>query len=160
KANVPTYAKVKYEKVYPGIDLVYHGDSQHKLEYDFEVGGGSDAGTIELAFAGADSIGLNRRGDLVIRIGGGEVVEQAPVIYQETDGRWRRIAGGYLLKRKNHVGLKLAAYDRQKPLVIDPTLVYSTYLGGSDSDGGAGIAVDCRGDAYITGYAYSTNFPT
>jgi hypothetical protein len=156
--NVPTYEKVEYANVYPGIDLVYHGSSQHQLEYDFVVGAGRDPGAIELAFVGAESFRLNQKGDLILKLRDGEVVEQAPVIYQDTDQGRRAISGGYQLKGK-YIAFRLGAYDKRKPLTIDPTLAYSTFLGGSEDDFGTGIAVDPQGDAYVTGYM-SADFPT
>jgi hypothetical protein len=97
---------------------------------------------------------------LVIPIEGGEVHFQRPLIYQEWSGVRREIAGGYVLKGARDVGFKVGAYDPSKALVIDPVLVYSTYLGGSGQDSGQGIAVDPRGYAYVTGYTGSRNFPT
>ena len=160
RTNVPTYAKVKYAEVYPGIDLLYHGSTRQQLEYDFVVAPGGDPEAIELAFAGVESVQIDSQGNLVIKLDSGEVSELAPLIYQEIDGRRRRVSGGYQLKGKNRVGFKLTAYDSQKPLIIDPTLSYSTYLGGSGVDRARGVAVDSQGDAYITGSTDSTDFPT
>jgi Beta-propeller repeat len=159
-ANIPIYAEVKYESVYPRIDLIYHGSTQHQLEYDFVVGAGADPAKIEFALGGAENMRLNPRGDLVIKLAGGEVIERAPVIYQQIGGRMRQVSGGYMLKRSNHVGFKLAAYDRHKPLIIDPQVAYSTYLGGGGNETAYAVAVDDSGHAYVTGYTDSTDFPT
>ena len=159
RTNVPTYAKVHYREVYPGIDLVYYGN-QRQLEYDFVVAPGADPKKILLAFKGADKIEIDTQGDLVLHMGGESIRQKKPVIYQEVDGIRQEIAGSYVRKGANRIGLKVAAYDRSRPLVIDPVLSYSTFLGGSGLDQGHGIAVDAGGNAYVTGSTLSSNFPT
>jgi hypothetical protein len=156
---VPTYAKVRYHAVYPGVDLVYYGN-QRQLEHDFIVAPGADPGLISLRLEGAKKVSLDLRGDLVLKTQNGEVRFQKPVVYQEVDGVRQELSGGYILKGKNRVGFEVAAYDVMKPLVIDPTLVYSTYIGGSGDDRGVSIAVDSAGSAYVLGFTSSTDFPT
>jgi Beta-propeller repeat len=158
RSNVPTYAAVKYTGVYPGIDLVYHGN-QRLLEYDFRVAPGADPRAIEIRFRGARKLSLNREGALVIGLDGSEVIEPAPVVYQEIEGERRMVAGRYELRGKSRVGFRVTEYDRSRPLVIDPTLVYSTYLGGSSSAYGPGIALDTSGNAYVMGSA-ELGFPS
>ena len=164
--NIPHYAKVKYEDIYPGIDLVYYGN-QRQLEYDFVVAPGADPNTIRLSFEGAETIALDDDGNLSLRLNGGEVLFRAPLIYQEVDGERREIAGSYALDGQGEVGFQVAAYDASLPLIIDPVLVYSTYIGGDSSDFSFGIAIDGGGNAYIAGRADSspaaplgTPFPT
>src|SRR3989441_6768413 len=159
RTNVPTYAKVHYREVYPGIDLVYYGN-QRQLEYDFVVAPGADPNRIVLGFQGAERLEINAEGELVLHAGGGALRQQKPVIYQEINGVRTEIEGGYVFKSANRVGFQVAAYDQNRPLVIDPTLVYATYLGSSGWDYGVGIAVDAAGSAYVTGLAGSTDFPT
>jgi hypothetical protein len=159
RANVRTYAKVKYAAVYPGVDLVYYGQSR-QLEYDFVVAPGADPAIITLGFEGVDHVDVDAQGDLVLSIASGSLRFQKPVIYQEEDGRRQTIAGSYVRKGLHQVGFQLAAYDVTRPLVIDPVLSYATYLGGSSFDEGAGIAVDATGAAYVTGRTGSSNFPT
>jgi hypothetical protein len=157
--DVPNYAKVDYQGVYHGIDLVYHGN-QKQLEYDFVVAPGADPRAIRLAFDGTRSGSLDRAGNLVLHIPGGDVIEHAPVVYQEVNGHRQMVAGRYVLHGNHQVGFQVGRYDHGKPLVIDPTLSYSTYLGGRADDGGRAIAVDSSGNAYITGFTASSNFPT
>jgi len=171
RRNIPTYAKVHYEEAYPGIDLAYYGN-QGKLEYDFIVAPGADPNQIKLAFEGASGIEVADTGDLLLSTALGEVRLQKPVVYQlEKDGHKTLIAGRYVVDSKSlsihasrtmrySVGFQLASYDHEKPVVIDPVLLYSTYLGGTASDVGMSIAVDAAGQAYVTGQTLSTNFPT
>jgi len=159
RTNVPTYARVEYKNVYPGVNLVYYG-SQRQLEYDFVVAPGADPKAIRLAFEGVDKLALDAHGNLILHTAGGEVLQRAPIVYQEINGARQKISGRYVLKGKDPVGFQVAAYDASQPLVIDPVLVYSTYLGGSDVDAGFGIAVDALGNAYVVGITDSTDFPT
>ncbi|MGA2076228.1 MAG: SBBP repeat-containing protein [Terriglobia bacterium] len=159
RTNVPTYAKVKYEGVYPGVDLVFYGN-QRQLEHDFVVAPGGDASRIALRLGGSKKVSLDAEGNLAIAVEGGEVRLQRPLVYQEDSGGRREVPGGYILRGAREVAFKVGAYDPTEPLVIDPVLEYSTYLGGSRSDFGVSIAVDSSGNAYVAGYTESSNFPT
>jgi hypothetical protein len=199
RTNVPTYAKVKYANVYPGVDLIYYGN-QGQLEYDFVVAPSADPGVIRLALDGyskvgsrhsavgsqsgnsklenrksyrgpdsrfptPDSLHLAANGDLIVNLDGGEVRFHKPVIYQPSptsnselrteklpvEGRYR-LAG-------NQVRFEIGRYDQSRPLVIDPALSYSSFLGGSGTDAAFAVAVDASGEAYVTGYTASTDFP-
>ena len=157
--GVPTYAQVAYEGVYPGVDLVYYGN-QGQLEYDVVVAPKADPRSIRLAFQGADRMEVNAAGELVLHSGNREIQMHKPIIYQEVAGVRKFIAGSYSLNAAREVGFEVSAYDRSQPLVIDPTLAYSSYLGGNDSDVGDSIAVDSTGHAYVSGTTRSANFPT
>jgi hypothetical protein len=166
RTDVPTYARVKYRDVYPGVDLVYYGNPR-EIEYDFIVAPGADPGCIALAFEGADRMELDGDGNLVLHTAAGEVVQRAPRIYQEIDGARRSIPGGYVIRETPHpqqsaprVTFHVGEYDPRHPLVIDPVLVYSTYLGGEGSDVGFDIAVDAAGAIYLSGQTTSLKFPT
>src|SRR3989441_4502002 len=159
RANVPTYANVEYRDVYPGVNLVYYGN-QRQLEFDFIVAPGADPQRIRLGVEGADRLDLDAQGDLVVHAGGAQVRLQQPHVYQMANGVRQEIESRYVLNDHHQVEIWVAAYDTHKPLVIDPALAYSTYLGGSSSDFGFGIAVDAAGNAYVTGDTNSTNFPT
>jgi hypothetical protein len=159
RTNIVNYTKVKYDDVYPGIDMVYYGNGR-QLEYDFVVAAGADPSSIKLSVDGARKMRLDERGDLVLSIGGGEIRQAKPFVYQEVNGVKKEVAGQYVLCGKRQVGFKVAAYDKTKSLVIDPVLSYSTYLGGSGADMARGIAVDRFGKAYVTGQTASLNFPT
>jgi len=156
--NVPTYAKVKYEAVYPGVDLVYYGNKR-QLEYDFVVAPGVDPAIITLAFQGVEKLEINGEGELLLRTKGGEIRHRKPHIYQKDNGVERVIPGRYVLKGKKRVGFHVAAHDADKPLVIDPVLFYSTYLGGNGLDLATSLALDPEGNVYVTGATLSTNFP-
>ena len=197
RTNVPTYAQVKYQGVYPGVDLVYYGNQGGQLEYDFVVAPGADPSAIALDVAA----GLSRHsssknggvtpplqiaadGDLVIKIGDGDVRLHKPVVYQEqstvhspqltVQDETRRsklgnrqsaidnrqfVDGHYVLTADNQIHFAVGAYDHTRPLVIDPSVVYSTYLGGTHYDQANAIAVNSSG-VYVTGYTSSSNFPT
>ena len=156
--NIPTYAKVQYQQVYPGVDMVYYGSNQ-QLEYDFVVAPGADPNIIQLAFDGADKIEVNQQ-NLVLHTNVGSVQLHKPIVYQQIEGKRQEIASHYVLKGENQVGFSMAAYDHNLPLIVDPVLSYSTFLGGSNYDVGRGIAVDRAGNAYITGFTQSADFPT
>ena len=185
RTNVPTYAKVKYKSVYPGIDLVYYGN-QRQLEYDFVVAPGADPRVIALDINGAEKMQIDPQGDLVLSIHGGDVRFHKPVVYQvqstvgsrqskATDkGRLttddsnpkskienpKSVEGRFLLLASNRVGFEVPNYDKTLPLIIDPVLSYSTYLGGSGGDFGWGLALDSSGYVYVAGSTRSANFPT
>jgi Beta-propeller repeat/PKD domain len=158
---VPNYARVRYQAVYPGIDLIYHG-TQRQLEYDFVVAPGADPKSIQLSFPGARQIRIDRKsGDLTLDCAGGEVRFRRPVAYQGGDGDGRAgVEARYVLKKGDQVSIAVGGYDVTKPLIIDPVLSYSTYLGGTGLGISSGIAVDSLGNAYVTGYTTAPNFPT
>ncbi|MGH7480090.1 MAG: SBBP repeat-containing protein [Candidatus Methylomirabilales bacterium] len=159
RTNIPHYGKVRYREAYPGIDLVFYGNPR-QLEYDFVIAPGADPNDITLAFEGVDRLEIDNEGNLILHIAGGHLIQRTPAIYQEVNGARQAVTGHYVLRDKNRIGVHVAAYDPSKPLVIDPVLVYSTYLGGSFLDIGRGIAVDGAGNAYVTGSTESGNFPT
>ncbi|MGI9068860.1 MAG: SBBP repeat-containing protein, partial [Pyrinomonadaceae bacterium] len=161
REKIPTYQRVQYDSVYPGIDLTYYGN-QRQLEYDFIVAPGADPKAIRLAVSGAIDLSVDAAtGDLVLRGTGTEVRQLKPVVYQEVNGTRQEVAGNYRVIEKSEFGFEIGAYDETKPLVIDPVLVYSSsLLDGSVADSANAIAVDAAGNAYVTGNTTSTNFPT
>ncbi len=159
RSAIPTFGKVKYHQVYPGVDLVYYGN-QRQVEYDFLVSAHADPKRIALGFSGADRLEIDSFGDLVARLPGGTVRWHKPFAYQDTPAGRREIAAGFVMKKRQQVGFEIAAYDVGRPLIIDPQLVYSTYLGGGGSDYIGGIAVDGSGSVYVVGDTTSLNFPT
>jgi hypothetical protein len=158
RRDVPSYARVKYAGVYPGIDLVYYGN-QRQLEYDLLVAPHADPRRITLAFDGVRALSLDADGNLILQTAGGEIAQHKPVIYQDIDGTRQKVDGRYVLRANHSVGFDIDGYDTTEPLVIDPVLSYSTYLGGTGNDIGHAIAVDAAGNAYVTGVTTSTNFP-
>jgi hypothetical protein len=156
--NVPTYARVRYKNVYPGIDLVYYGNHR-QLEYDFAISPGADPGRIQFEITGASQIELDVEGNLVLQTSSAELHFQSPMVYQECNGQRVPVSGTYVVNDLTHIAFQVAQYDPSKPLVIDPVLVYSTYLGGSGYDPPSGIAADSTGNVYVAGYTDSTDFP-
>jgi hypothetical protein len=157
--SVPTYSKVSYKNVYPGVDLLYYGN-QRQLEYDFVVAPHASAKEIKLHFAGATKLNLNQNGDLEVVAANGEVAFHKPLLYQIKQGQLQPVEGTYTLLARNEVGFKIGTYDQSRNLIIDPTLAYSTYLGGTGGDIANGVAVDTSGNTYVTGTTSSTDFPT
>jgi len=158
RTNIPTYERVRYEQIYSGIDLVYYGN-QRQLEYDFVIAPGASFKQIRMAFDGAGKLKLNRRGDLILKSGAQKITLLRPKAYQNIDNKRREVSVRYSLKQ-GEVSFQVGNYDKSQPLVIDPLLVYSTFLGGSGQDTGNGIAVDSSGNVYIAGQTISPDFPT
>lgn len=132
RTAIPTYARVRQDQVYPGIDLVYYG-RQRQLEYDFELAPGADPAQIRLAYDGIEGMHLNDNGDLVLKVAGGVVLQQRPVVFQQGPQGREPVDGRYVVAG-NTVGFELGDYDSDRALVIDPVLSYSTYLGGVAGD--------------------------
>jgi hypothetical protein len=159
RKDIPTYRRVKYDDVYPGIDLVYYGTNQRELEYDFHVAAGADPNQIKLEFSGAEKISVDEDGNLALQVGNQQVVQHAPVIYQQNGEIKQNVEGKYVLHANNEVGFQIGSYDQTKPLVIDPRLVYATAYGGTGNEFQHGIAVDPNGNTFITGHTTSIDIP-
>jgi len=157
--GVAAFGKVRCAGVYPGIDLVYHG-TEGVLEYDFVLAPGADPGRIALDIEGEDSMEIDGAGDLVLATPAGEVRQNAPRVYQEVAGVRRAVEGRYALRDGGAVGFEVGRYDADRPLVIDPTLVYATYLGGNSRDLPYAVAMDAAGNVYVAGDTFSSDFPT
>jgi len=147
--SIPTYAAVRYQRIYRGVDLVFHGGTGRELEYDFVVRPGADPRVIRLGFDGFTGLELDDAGDLVIHTASGDVIERAPVAYQEVEGVRHSVNVTYELRGTHEVRFRVGAYDPRLPLTIDPVLVYSTYLGGPETAIYA-VAVDGAGSAYFS----------
>jgi hypothetical protein len=158
RTNVSQYARVAYKNIYPGIDLAYYGE-QSKLEFDFVIAPESNPAPIDFAFNGANHLATDASGNLTISSAAGDVVLHKPVAYQQQNGIRQLVDARFVLKGTNQVSFGLGNYDHSRELVIDPTVTYSTYLGGLAEDDGLGIAFDSSGAAYVTGETESTNFP-
>ena len=159
-SDVPQFARVRYENVYPGIDLVFYGNQGH-LEYDFHVAPGSDPSRAELQFDEASKLELED-GDLLVVRNSKEVVRlRAPQIYQRKRHRQSPVEGRFVLRAANRVGFEIGPYDRGRELVIDPVLVFSTYFGGSGTTTSPSVAVNSDGFIYLAGSTTSppTSFP-
>jgi uncharacterized repeat protein (TIGR01451 family) len=167
-AGVATFGAVIYRDLYPGVDLVYSGTEGH-LKSEFRLAPGVDPSGIQMAYDGAQAVHLRQDGALVLQTPLGELIEAAPLVYQEANGARQEIPGRYILLSPwqdpdggegCRVGFRVDTHDPALPLVIDPVLGYSTYLGGSGDDAGYGIAVDDLGNTYVTGQTRSNDFFT
>lgn len=166
--GIRNYSRVKYARVYPGIDLVFHAQ-RGRLEHDFVLTPGTDANQIlwkiDRTSGPAPSLNIDTHGDLSIRVDGGVLRLPRPVAYEFSGTSQfpqleRTVNVRYQLRSSDQLGFVVAEHDPAKGLIIDPTLDYSTYLGGDQDDQSAAIAIDGSGATYITGQTFSANFPT
>jgi len=155
--DVPQYARVNYRGIYPGVDLTFYGE-QRQLEFDFVVKPGASPATIALGIEGARKIRTDKAGDLVLTLAAGDLRMHKPVAYQKQEDVRQPVDARFVVKGAK-VALAVGAYDRNRELVIDPSIAYSTFLGAGNEDDGFGIAVDSAGAAYVTGQTLSTGFP-
>ncbi len=159
--NLSTYRELAYRNVWPGVDLVFRGQGG-TLKYELRVQAGADLSRIGLAYGGADGVSVGKGGNLLIQTPLGTLRDSRPRSYQRIGGKHVPVDSRYAVKSGgNAYGFALgSSYDPRHPLVIDPGIEYSTFLGGSAADRGNGIVVDGAGSAYVTGSASSLNFPT
>jgi hypothetical protein len=161
-SGAPNYARVRYRELYPGVDLAFYGN-QGQLEYDFVVAPGANPRAIRLRFDGVDGMHLDRTGDLVLSAANGEIRQHKPIVYQEGAGGRQIIEGRYIIQSHNRVAFEIARYDNRKPLVIDPTLTFGTYLGSpgeevygisaaASTSTYPAVAVDSQGNVYVAGF--------
>lgn len=158
--GISTFRKVHYDNVWSGVDMLWYG-SQTELEYDFVIKPGTEVSTVRVAFEGAEKVRLDDQGNLMIASNGEEVKHLAPVVYQEREEGRLSVAGKYVIKGANEIGFEVGDYDHSKPLVIDPVLIYSSYIGGSLSDQGFTVAANANGEAFVAGATSSdaSSFP-
>jgi hypothetical protein len=158
--DIPTYSRVRYKSVYPGIDLVYYGNP-NQLEYDFVVAPGADPSRIALQFDGIDNSSIDAEGNLLLHVQGSEIIQRRPKVYQRRRNGCQEVPGSYHLLSTNTVAFELGPYDRTTTLVIDPILSYSTFFGGSNgNDDAHAVTTDSSGNLYVAGSTTSTNFQT
>lgn len=155
--GIETYSGVLYSEVYRGVDLVFHSNAQ-KLEYDFTVARDGDPNQIKLRFDGADDLRMTPDGALILTTPAGELRHERPIAYQQKDGELVHVSAGFKQLSDGAIGFQVGDYDRASPLVIDPVLVYSTYMGGVASDFGRAIKLDSAGTTYLVGDSFSSDF--
>jgi hypothetical protein len=163
KTNIPTYRAAVYKEIYPGVDMKFYGNNR-QLEYDIIVKPGADPSKIRLGYEGIKALTVTEKGDLEIGLKEGKLIQRKPQIYQEINGTRVKVDGKFKIKDSkpspaSAYGFEVAAYDKRYPLIIDPTLLYSTFVGALGWDTGYGIAVDGSGNAYLTGHTDSPSFP-
>jgi len=158
RRHIPAYGQVRYAGVYRGVDLLYYG-ARGQVEYDWMVAPGSDPAQIRMEVTGAAEVGIDAQGGLQLRAAEQTLTLPAPTIYQNTAAGKRSIAGGYQLYEHHQVGFWLGVYDPALPLIIDPVLMYSGFLGGAGAERAMRLAVDGNGNVYLTGQTASADFP-
>ncbi|OPX70831.1 MAG: PKD domain protein [Methanoregulaceae archaeon PtaB.Bin009] len=156
--SVPTFGKVRYEGVLPGVDIVYYG-TQGALKRDIMLAPGIDPAGVVIRYSGHESLSVGEDGALLVETTGGTLVEAKPLCYQVIDEAQVSVACEYLILGESEVGFSVGPYDPAYSLVIDPFLDFSTYLGGSWDDRGYAVAVDALGGTYVTGATGSMDFP-
>ena len=156
--DLPTYAQVRYRDLFPGVDAVFFG-KDGEIEYDLVLSPGSDLKKISFGLEGVQSMRLAGNGDLVLRLANGEVRHRRPMVYQENNGARRWLYAHYVVHSNKTIGYEVAGVNSKLPLVIDPVLSYSTYIGSDTPDSVNSVAVDQFGQAYITGSTVF-GFPT
>ncbi|MBI5233711.1 MAG: SBBP repeat-containing protein, partial [Deltaproteobacteria bacterium] len=166
RSNIPTFSSVLYKDVYNGIDIKFYGrpaplgaGTPKQLEYDIIVSPGADPNVVKFSYDGIEDLKVTDNGDLEIALKEGKILQKKPYIYQEIDSKRKEVVAGFVIE-DNSYSFSLASYNATKPLVIDPVLDYSTYLGGNSYDYGYAIAIDSSGNAYVTGTTLSSDFPT
>ncbi|MCL5098181.1 MAG: SBBP repeat-containing protein, partial [Candidatus Omnitrophica bacterium] len=162
RTGIPTYAKVCYSSVYPGIDLAFYGNQQN-LEYDFVVAPGADPRVIALEFQGAKKMEIDTKGGLLLSTQDGEQWHHQLLAYQEINGTRREVPARFVLAKGESpetVRFQLGKFDPAEPLFIDPVLAFSTYFGGSSEDQAYSIALDGAGNIYVAGQTDSPDLPT
>jgi len=157
RTAIPQFARVRYDDICPGINLVFYGNQGH-LEYDFQVAPGVDPSQAQLEFLGAKKLEL-KDGSLVIHGEDESVQLEAPTVYQEVDGRKQNVRGAFVLRAENRVGFAIGTYDRSRELIIDPILNFSTFFGGSGDEGHTSVTVDGSLNIYLSGSTTSTGLP-
>jgi hypothetical protein len=158
--GIPQYGRLRVKNVYDGIDLVFHGHGRD-LEYDFVVAPGGDPNQIRLAFDGAGPLRVDSKcGGLVIKTSSGlEMRHVRPRVYQQIGNDTVEVSGSYQITDNGQAAFHLAKYNRRSSLVVDPTVEFTTFLGGNSQDYGVAVTVDPQGNAYVTGQTLSTDFP-
>lgn len=159
--NIDNFSKVEYQNLYNRIDAVFYG-KQRQLEYDIKIVPGANPDTVRFRIDGAKNIHLDAKGNLILTTADKQsVTMHKPIIYQYNQDTKQFVTGSFALFADNQIGFKIGAYDKTKTLIIDPTLLYSTYLGGTGrAESGLGVAADDNGSVYVTGSTNSLDFPT
>jgi hypothetical protein len=158
RTNVPLFSRVRFPSVYKDVDLLYYGSQQH-LEYDFVIRPGGEPQSISFAVDGASSATVVQSGDLVLQTGSARAVLHRPIAYQIVNAQRHDVTASFLPLGGSSFGIRVARYDHKAPMIIDPVLAYSTYLGGSDDEGIFGIGFDDDGNIYVAGETSSLDFP-
>jgi len=158
RTGQPLFARVRATELYSGIDLIYYADQHARLEYDFILQPGANPTHIAFRIEGADSVRIDRNGELVIKVAGEQIRQHRPVIYQDQLGKRIPVSGGYRMVSRDTIGFAVGKFDATRALVIDPVMSFSTFIGGAKAEFGWGIAVDAANNIYVAGETLSKRF--
>lgn len=158
RAGVASYREMHYPGIAPGADLVYRMENG-RLKYDVVLLPGADLARAVLRYEGAEALAIDRDGGLVVRTDGGELRDAPPVLFQMVEGRRVEVPGGYRVVSRDVVGFWAGEYDRERPLIVDPDMTWSTFLGGGLDDYPYRVTTDGQGDIYVVGITTSTDYP-
>src|SRR6185436_2145470 len=159
RTGLQPYREVRYVGIADGADLVYRVESG-RLKYDVVLAPGAKVSDVRLRYRGIQKLEIAEDGSLLLHTAAGVLREEPPTMFQDVDGRRANVRGGYRLYGGNQLGYWAGDHDRSRPLVVDPGMIWSTFLGGTGADYAYAIATDSSGDLYVTGYAASTDYPT
>jgi len=158
RTNVKHYARARFSQVYPGVDVLFYA-GEKRMEYDFIVAPGADPSVIQMAWTNVEATRVDESGDLIVTTAAGDIRQKRPVVFQEVGGKRLPVEARYRRTADGIYSLDLGAWDQQYALVIDPSLQYSTYIGGAQLEESTTMIIDQAGNAVIGGYSFSTDFP-
>lgn len=158
--DVPHFETLAASEIAPGVDARWRTGKDGHLTYDLVVAPGADPQAVAIRFEGAESLEIEAGGALRIETPSGAMRHSAPVLFQDVDGQRIAVRGGFDLRAPDSVGFRVGKYDRRRPLVIDPSITYSSLIGGTELDISKDVDVDASGNSYFVGYTKSTDFPT
>ena len=151
------FDSIRYPDLYPGIDLRYSVTDGH-MKSEFRIQAGADPAKVRMRLTGFEKTVIRQDGSLSLRSAQGEYLEDAPLVCQDRGAERTVISARYVFLDRDTIGFAIGEFDRAQPLIIDPSITFSTYLGGSAFDSATAVATDASGNVYVAGWTESTDF--